>query len=506
MKKTFNINIVGYPFTINEDAYLLLNDYLKTIEHAFRNVDGAGELTNDIESRIAELLLEASEDGKNIITLSDVEQVIARVGKPEEFVEDDSITLEENGETETINVESQTTTPPPYIPNPPYTVKRLYRDPQNAMLGGVCSGLAWYLGWDVTWVRLLVVALTILSYFTMGVAYLILWIVVPEARTPLQRMQMMGEQPTVENIGKTVTDSFKEDQNGYATSQFNSAPSFAKTVTTGVSWLAKAFIIIGLIIGIPILLGLGLGFIGCVVFLISWGAALLFGSGLPFDNPEFSDPFVSKIVFWSVLCGIGWILTVGIPLFYLIGKGLNFSPLSKQRSLTVKVIWILGFILAGVGTGMVISSVYDQDLFRHQRWEEQRKNGLNMDLSDEDADSELAILTEIDTTELRIEMIPDIVSHLQETAEQLQKKAELCQNKAENLLAKAENASPKSAAKYQKKVQNYQHKAEKYQLKAQRLLDKAAKVLAKGESLSATESVETIQVTTDTIAAPATTL
>ena len=79
MKKTFNINIAGFAFVIDEDAYTLLNDYLKTIEHAFRNVDGSAELINDIEGRIAELLIQASEDGSAIITLADVEQVIARV-------------------------------------------------------------------------------------------------------------------------------------------------------------------------------------------------------------------------------------------------------------------------------------------------------------------------------------------------------------------------------------------------------------------------------------------
>ncbi len=95
MKKTFNINIAGFPFVIDEDAYNLLNNYLKTIEHAFRNEDGASELINDLESRIAELLLQSAEDGSAIITLADVEQIIARVGKPEEFVEDETITVED---------------------------------------------------------------------------------------------------------------------------------------------------------------------------------------------------------------------------------------------------------------------------------------------------------------------------------------------------------------------------------------------------------------------------
>ena len=80
------------------------------------------------------------------------------------------------------------------------------------MIGGVCSGIAWYLNCDPTWVRLAAVLLTIASLSAGLVLYIILWIVLPEPRTPLERMQMMGEQPTVENIGKTVTDNFMEEK------------------------------------------------------------------------------------------------------------------------------------------------------------------------------------------------------------------------------------------------------------------------------------------------------
>ena len=507
MKKTFNINIVGYPFTIDEDAYALLNDYLKTIEHAFRKVDGSAELINDIESRIAELLLQSSEDGSAIITLADVEQVIARVGKPEEFVDDETITIQnENGDTETINVDTENETPPPYIPNPPYTVKRLYRDPQNAMLGGVCSGIAWYLGWDVTWVRLLLVALTIVSYATMAVVYLVLWIVVPEARTPLQRMQMMGEQPTMENIGKTVTDSFKEDQGSPANQQISSAPDIAKVMTTGVGWLGKAFIIIGLIIGIPILFGLGLGLIGAVVFLIAWGSALLFGTGMPFDNPEMNDPFVSKLVFWGVLCGIGWILTIGIPLLALIRKGLNSDNLSRQTSLLVKIIWCVGFLLAGVATGMVVSTVGSQELYRNQQWEERRRNG-DFDVVDENEAFKIQI------SNLSAEMIQTKIESINSQAEDLQKQAESFQEQADQWLQQAEEmsqkieqaSSEKQASKYRKMAEKYnrhaekaQHKAEKAQNNAQKLLDKSEILTDKLMELS-TDAALSIPAASDSV-------
>lgn len=371
MKKTFNINVAGFPFVINEDAYNLLSDYLNTIEHAFKHVDGASELVNDIESRVAELLLASTEDGNAIITLADVEQLIARVGKPEEFVEEASFTMEDReGHSETIEVESERTTPPPYIPPIPTPQKRLFRDPQNAMLGGVCSGLAWYLGWDVTWVRLLFVALTICSYATVGIVYLVLWIVVPEARTPLQRMQMMGEQPTMENIGRTVTDSFKEEQGANVNSQPTSAPPAAGFLTNTFSLLAKIIIICGLIIGIPLLIALALGLLGAIFFMIMWGATLIFGNGMPFDEPTFNSPFVSQIVFWGVLCGIGWIITIALPLFSLIRKGLHYNPLSRQVKIFLNILWVIGFIMAAITTGMVITTVNQQELYNDRKWHE----------------------------------------------------------------------------------------------------------------------------------------
>lgn len=437
MKKTFNINIVGFPFVIDEDAFNLLSNYLNTIEHAFRNVDGSSELVNDIEARIAELLLECTGQGQAIITLTDVEQVIARVGKPEEFVEEASFTVEDkNGDSQTIDVETEKVTPPPYIPPLPNPQKRLYRDPQNAMLGGVCSGLAWYIGWDVTWVRLLIVALTICSYSVMAIVYLVLWIVVPEARTPLQRMQMMGEKPTMENIGKTVTDTFKEEQGTTFNTQPTSAPATAGFMANTFSLVAKIMIIIGLIIGIPILFGLAIGLLGCIFFMIMWGGALLFGSGLPFDAEEFSDPFVRKIVFWGVLCGIGWIITLALPLFYIIRKGLHYTPLSKQVRRFLNVLWVIGFFLAALSTGMVVTNAYYQDdyfqsknhCYEHQARRHAKSAGVTITESDDETiieDSINASVEEIVSgADVRTEKINEAVERINDKAEEISSQME----------------------------------------------------------------------------------
>jgi len=82
MKKTFNINVAGFPFIIDDDAYTLLDNYLQTIENAFAGNDETRELANDIESRVAELLMERTSTNSPIVSVADVEEVISSVGQP----------------------------------------------------------------------------------------------------------------------------------------------------------------------------------------------------------------------------------------------------------------------------------------------------------------------------------------------------------------------------------------------------------------------------------------
>lgn len=85
MKKTLTINLGGIVYHIDDDAYRLLDNYLSNLKHYFRKQEGAEEIVDDIEMRIAELFAEKVTEGKQVITVSDVEEIIARVGKPEDF-------------------------------------------------------------------------------------------------------------------------------------------------------------------------------------------------------------------------------------------------------------------------------------------------------------------------------------------------------------------------------------------------------------------------------------
>lgn len=357
MKQTLNINIAGNVFTIDNDAYTLLNDYIDTLQHAFGRNDEGQELIVDIETRIAELFTQIIEGGKNVITLQDVEAIITRIGRPEEMIEvSDEFDL--NSDKEEITIENRIL-PPPYIP-PVKVIKKLYRDPQGSMLGGVCMGLSWFTGIDVTWIRLITIALCFASIATVAVAYLILWIVVPEAKSPLQRMQMMGKAPTVDNIGRTVTDSFKESEGIQAPpdDSANMESTVKKIADIAVhifAILARVILICLLIVGLPCVLALACGLLGCLVGIISlstsWGAAWWFetvGSYWPF----LGHPII------PMLCGIGWILVIGIPLlcpcWIIISRWVG-GTIPKGWRYALVITWILSFILSGVTSGFIVA-------------------------------------------------------------------------------------------------------------------------------------------------------
>ena len=222
-------------------------------------------------------------------------------------------------------------------------------------------------------------------------------------------------------------------------------------------------IIIGLIIGIPFLVALAVGLIGCIFFMIMWGTTLLFGTGLPFEADEFNDPFISQIVFWGVLCGIGWIITIAIPLFYLVRKGMNYSPLAKRVRMFLNSLWVIGFIMAAFTTGMVITTAVKQDLYHDKQWERKQHSYAQMESSttiESDSDSET-----------EIEMVDTI-----QTISKLEYKI---QNKAENLGDKIQGKAEKLADKAERMADE----ADKLSDHAERVSEKVEKIIDDSASL-----------------------
>ena len=326
MKKTLTVNLGGTVFHIDEDAYRLLDNYLSNLKLHFRRQAGADEIVNDIELRISELFSEKLTAGSQVITIADVEEVIVRMGKPEE--------METGAEEE--KTFSYTT-----------TRRRLYRNPDDRMLGGVIGGLSVYLGWDTTWFRLIFIFCAIFGFKLLIPLYIICWIVIPEARTAAEKLNMRGEAVTMENIGKTVTDGFERvanNVNDYVKSDKprTSMQRTGDTLMMVVGWFLKICLVIFAIVCSPVLFVFGIVFVAllfaAIVVAISGGAALI--SLFPAIDFVLPTSPLSAIVMY-----IAGILVVGIPLvsiiFAIFRPVFNWQPMVSGLKWTLLILWIV---------------------------------------------------------------------------------------------------------------------------------------------------------------------
>lgn len=172
MKKTFTVNLNNTVYHIDDDAYELLKKYLQDVESRL-SPDERKDVMIDVEMRISELFNAKLIKGKAVINKSDVEEIINVLGKPNEF-EDESETTSSADKSSTSGKGR----------------KKFYRDVDNSFLGGVASGLAALLGIDVVIIRLLFVVLLFLGWGTIIPIYLVLWIIVPAAKSISQKLEM----------------------------------------------------------------------------------------------------------------------------------------------------------------------------------------------------------------------------------------------------------------------------------------------------------------------------
>ena len=178
MKKTVSINLNGLVFYIDEDAYQRLRTYLDKIERWFSGKDGAREIISDIENRIAELFEERVKPGSGVVTLPLVEEVVNIMGEPEEF--DDASS--EKAESSSFSSGSS------YIPP-----KKLYRDIEDRVFGGICSGIAAYFNIDTILVRVIFGILPFVSFGVIIPIYIVLWIALPPAVTHVPEVRLVED-------------------------------------------------------------------------------------------------------------------------------------------------------------------------------------------------------------------------------------------------------------------------------------------------------------------------
>lgn len=302
MKKTFPVNINSKVFYIDEDAYTLLDDYLTQLRVTFTGEEGE-EIVSDIEQRISEHFDARLTSGKSVVILDDVNRVIEIMGKPEQLTDDIPASHKEADREDSACDGDE----PPAIPHassgkmatPPPIRRRIYRDERHKVFGGVIAGLAQYLGWDATIMRILVVILALATHvWPCCIVYLVAWMIIPVARTPRQILEMQGQPVTIDNVGQTVIYNASVDAGASVPGSNRSA--FFSFINTFFSIAAK--VIIGFVcIGMAVCAFVMLCFILYILAVLVLAAFGMMSSSVIIDTLDFTDTSTPMIEIWFLV-------------------------------------------------------------------------------------------------------------------------------------------------------------------------------------------------------------
>lgn len=344
MNKTITINLSGTIFHIDEDAYQKLSNYLNTIRGYFSESEGRDEIMADIESRIAEMLSGRISDRKQAVLMSDIDYVISVMGKPEDFADEKAQNRNSSTESKILTHSGR---------------RRVFRDPDNKILGGVCSGVANYFNFDPLWLRLILVILTIFGFGTGVVLYIILWIIIPEAKTIAEKLEMRGEEVNFSNIGKKVEEEMR--QFGKRMENWGKEVKKSGTGKNVADFAQKFFDFIGSVLGeflkaFTKLLGVVLIIIGLIVLVsiisfILGRTTILFSQN---DNFSYSTIDIFNTFFLNesqrLVAGLAILLLIGIPMLILVYGGFRLLLGIKQgnRFLNIGagILWLIGLALS----------------------------------------------------------------------------------------------------------------------------------------------------------------
>ena len=348
MNKTVNINLGGMFFHIDEDAYQKLTRYFDAIKRSLSNSSGRDEIIKDIEMRVSELLHEKQISDKHVIVLKDVDEVIAVMGQPEDYI----IEEENTSNTSFNNSDTRGT-------------KKLYRDKEKGMIGGVASGLGYYFGIDAVWIRVVLILLVFAGFGTGILAYIILWIVTPEAITTSEKLEMTGEPVTISNIEKKVREEFENVSDKFKNADYdkygNQIKSGAGKLGNSLSdFIMTLFNVFAKFLGIILILS-GLAMI--IVFLVG---ALTLGStnfgNFPFHQFIESGNFTDYPI-W--VFGALVFIAIAIPNFFLILLGFklvspNIKSIGSIAKYTLLALWIIAMALL-ISIGVKQASAFAVD-------------------------------------------------------------------------------------------------------------------------------------------------
>ena len=348
MNKTVNINIGGLFFNIDENAFQKLSRYFDAIKRSLSNSSGHEEIMKDIEMRVAELLQERQLSDKHVVNLQDVDAVISVMGQPEDY------RIDEEGESNKSSFSNTNT-----------KSRKLYRDKEDSQIAGVCAGLSHYFGIDKSWVR--IGLLVLISFWGTGIwVYLILWIIIPEAITTSEKLEMKGSPVTISNIEKKVREEFESVSNKFKNGDYdelgNKIKNGAERVGTNIGdVIISIFKVFAKVLGGLIILVAAISLIGiCISSIIA-----IFSSFLP-SNVVFNyirTPFSLETPLW--VQGVLFILAFGIPFFFLLILGLkllvtNLKSIGNVAKYTLLALWLIALgILVFLGINEVSQTAFE---------------------------------------------------------------------------------------------------------------------------------------------------
>ncbi len=348
MNKTVNINIGGLIFHIDEDAFQKLTRYFDAIRRSLSNSSGHEEIMKDIEMRVAELFTERQKSDKHVINIRDVDEVVKVMGQPEDYRIDD-----DNSESNSKDFTSTTTR------------KKLYRDKEKGMIGGVCAGLGYYFGVDSIWIKIVFILL-VWAGGSGILAYFILWIITPKAITTTEKLEMTGEPVTISNIEKKVREEFESVSNKIKSVDYDKMGNQIKSTTENAgNKIGDAFSAIfgafAKVLGALIIVFASLSLLGVCIASVF----LLFSSSLP-NNTVFNHintPIGLETPLW--IQGILYLLAFGIPMFFILILGLkllvtNLKSIGSVAKYSLLALWIIAVgILISLGIKEVGQIAYD---------------------------------------------------------------------------------------------------------------------------------------------------
>ncbi len=373
MKKNITINLFGNLYAIDEDAYALLSRYLESIKKHFSRQEGGEEIAEDIERRATELIEELRTNGVEAIAIEHVKQIIERIGTPEEMDESTDEAEPEDDRTDWLTRIKKRV-----------QGKKLFRNTDDQLLGGVASGLGCYLGVDATWMRLLWVAVSGLSAGTSVLIYLLLWLIVPPAVTPEDRLRMQGKSVNLSSLGDEILST--ETQTG-GSSAATRRPSTPRNILG--SLFGILVILIKIVLGFCLAALLGLCGITLLGVLIGAMGLMLISVGAVRDILQPDQLFVvttlvhDKIYWLALISGlVALSLTIyGCVHFFMRRMG-RAQPLSRVATLTCIAALALSATLC-------ISSTVSGSINLHQglkkKQEQMREHTVSADIQRQQA-------------------------------------------------------------------------------------------------------------------------